>query len=245
MEYLFDVPFIRTTPQCFKDNNTKLILDGYNDNIKIAFEYNGLQHYQHVKIFHKNKSDYYGQIVRDCEKMMLCDKYNINLIIIPYYVKHNEIFNFIKSECKKLYITHKDKPYKPPEALNMYNNMIEEKNILIDKKLEGTNFKRFSSFISTQNEILIKCVKCNNFERKVLYGNLMKRNVLKCYSCFHTQKQEKLDEILIKENYKSIDKYTYRAPKMKIQCILCDNIRYIWPDDFIKKEHIKKCSNCS
>jgi thiol-disulfide isomerase/thioredoxin len=61
------------------------ILDGYNHNLNLAFEYNGIQHYENVKHFHKsNNKDLKSQIKRDNTIIDLCKKNNINLLIVPY-----------------------------------------------------------------------------------------------------------------------------------------------------------------
>lgn len=128
MEYLFDLPFIRCKPKCFKDMDKKYVMDGYNEDLKICFEFNGEQHYKFIKYFHKNKLDFYWQMIRDYEKIQLCYKNKIKLIIIPHYIKKDQILDYIKKECYKLNITFTDKPNIPVSDLNIYNNEINSKN---------------------------------------------------------------------------------------------------------------------
>ncbi|AYV84137.1 MAG: uvr/rep helicase [Hyperionvirus sp.] len=62
----------------------RLELDGYNDELKIAFEYNGLQHYKVCTRFHPNgEADLIKQQDRDKKKRELCTLNNISLIEIP------------------------------------------------------------------------------------------------------------------------------------------------------------------
>ncbi len=58
-------------------------LDGYNMELRIAFEYNGKQHYEHVSRFH-TKQEFYDLQKRDREKKQYCENAGIKLIVIPY-----------------------------------------------------------------------------------------------------------------------------------------------------------------
>ena len=77
----------------------RLELDGYCDEVKLAFEYNGLQHYQFVPFFHRNGiSDLEKQNERDERKQRLCQENNIQLITIPpkfSYQRPKELRRFI------------------------------------------------------------------------------------------------------------------------------------------------------
>jgi DNA-directed RNA polymerase subunit RPC12/RpoP len=66
-----------------------LELDGYCEEINLAFEYHGLQHYKYVHHFHRNGiEDFHKQQQRDLKKIELCKKYNIDLIIISCDYDH-------------------------------------------------------------------------------------------------------------------------------------------------------------
>ena len=62
---------------------TRLSLDFYNANKKIAIEVQGRQHTQNVPFFHgKNKINYINQLKRDADKLEFCKINNIKLIEI-------------------------------------------------------------------------------------------------------------------------------------------------------------------
>ena len=65
----------------FLDN---LELDGYCPRLLLVFEYDGKQHFKHVKIFHKTKRDFEAQKSRDRKKDGLCVKNGVKLVRIPY-----------------------------------------------------------------------------------------------------------------------------------------------------------------
>jgi hypothetical protein len=78
---------------------TRLSLDFYNANKKIAIEVQGQQHFKYVKFFHRNRNGYLNQIKRDVKKFEFCELNKIQLIeIYPTdeltddFFKQNEIF---------------------------------------------------------------------------------------------------------------------------------------------------------
>lgn len=79
-----------------------LELDGYNDKLKLAFEYDGIQHYMLKPIFHKNRECFEKTVFYDKMKLEKCNKKGINLIIIPYTVPSDKLLDFIVRQLRKL-----------------------------------------------------------------------------------------------------------------------------------------------
>ncbi|WP_322552811.1 zinc-ribbon domain-containing protein [Priestia megaterium] len=61
-----------------------LELDGYNEDLNIAFEYHGIQHYEYKRFFHYNEQGFENQKTRDEQKKNLCKEKSIKLIVVPY-----------------------------------------------------------------------------------------------------------------------------------------------------------------
>lgn len=76
-----------------------LELDGYNEELKLAFEYSGIQHFKFIPFFHKTPEGLDKQILRDNEKAEICKQMNINLLVIPYtysiYIDKNKLEAYI------------------------------------------------------------------------------------------------------------------------------------------------------
>ena len=72
----------------------RLELDGYNEKLRIAFEYNGIQHYHYFPQFFHNKEIkyFFYQICRDKIKRYLCEQEGIYLITIPYHITNKKDF---------------------------------------------------------------------------------------------------------------------------------------------------------
>jgi hypothetical protein len=94
--------FPNTRPKFMKG----LELDGYNADLNIAFEYNGIQHYEYNSFFHRDDPEnLVRQKERDRKKYKLCREHNIDLIIIPYqysYKNPEELEEFIMAELWKI-----------------------------------------------------------------------------------------------------------------------------------------------
>ncbi len=63
----------------FRVVGSRLTLDFYNANKKIAVEVQGEQHTKYVKFFHKNRFKYCDQLKRDEDKLLFCKSNNIKL----------------------------------------------------------------------------------------------------------------------------------------------------------------------
>jgi len=75
----------------------KLEYDGYNDDLKLAFEYNGIQHYEYSPFFHSNNiKKFEKQQNNDTLKKDLSHQNGIYLIVVPYWIIDKE--KFIKDE---------------------------------------------------------------------------------------------------------------------------------------------------
>jgi len=105
LEYYFQKPFMKKRPSFLINpiTNMTLELDCYNEELKLAVEYNGKQHYQYNKMMHQdNKLNFQNQQYRDYIKKDLCKRYGIHLIIVPYSIQTNDIPNFLYQQLKDL-----------------------------------------------------------------------------------------------------------------------------------------------
>lgn len=93
LEKIYGKPFARNLrPNFLKNPETgaNLELDCYNEELKIACEYNGIQHYKYPNYFHRTEDDFIKQVRRDRYKLDVCDRLGIYLINVPYTVPVNE-----------------------------------------------------------------------------------------------------------------------------------------------------------
>lgn len=82
-----------------KENGVRMELDGYCEDLKLAFEYDGEQHFKPLDYFGGKKK--FQQITKnDKIKDGLCLKNDIILIRIPYFIKNKE--EFIKNKVLEI-----------------------------------------------------------------------------------------------------------------------------------------------
>ena len=92
-----------------RDHESKLELDGYNEGLKIGFEFNGKQHYEFSPFFHKSQDDFQKQRRRDHKKHKICTEKHIDLFVcndisdIPSIIR--DVTQFLKGS--EAYVSQK------------------------------------------------------------------------------------------------------------------------------------------
>jgi len=61
---------------------TRLTLDFYNANKKVAIEVQGNQHYKYIEFFHQSRANFIDQLKRDQKKETFCELNQIKLVSI-------------------------------------------------------------------------------------------------------------------------------------------------------------------
>ena len=93
--------FRKVRPNFLNSHKThhNLELDMYCEELNIAVEYNGRQHYEYVPYYHKCKEDFYDQVKRDRLKQTLCRKHKVKLIVVPYWI--TDIEEYLRQQLEK------------------------------------------------------------------------------------------------------------------------------------------------
>jgi hypothetical protein len=104
LEYICNKPFPSVRPTFLKNPATgyNLELDGYNEELKLGFEYNGHQHYLFPSKYITRPHDFIRMQERDLLKQKLCTQHNVKLIIIPYTIEINQMYDFIVDQLLEL-----------------------------------------------------------------------------------------------------------------------------------------------
>jgi hypothetical protein len=104
LEQIFKASFLKCRPEFLKHNNSKLELDGFNEELKLAFEHQGVQHYK-AGVFGMPEEEFQKIKYRDSVKEKLCLEHGVKLLIIPQlekFIKIKDIKSFLKNELIKL-----------------------------------------------------------------------------------------------------------------------------------------------
>jgi hypothetical protein len=100
--------FITIRPNFLKNPETgrNLELDCYNHDLKLAVEYNGIQHYNYPNFAYKTENDWIQQVRRDDFKRRSCDKHGIYLITVPHSVPNYKIEDYLRRLIPSHMISH-------------------------------------------------------------------------------------------------------------------------------------------
>lgn len=105
-EQLLGKPFQKIRPAWLQGfRRYPLELDGYNAELKIAFEHQGKQHDKYINLYHSNdEKNFLDMQARDKRKLELCKKHGVALIQIPQInlnFSPKKLKRFIQDELKR------------------------------------------------------------------------------------------------------------------------------------------------
>lgn len=105
MERIFGKTFRTVRPSFLRNPETgrHLELDCYNDDLKIAVEYNGIQHYEWPNFTNMSRDAFIKQVQRDKLKVELCDRNGVFLLTVPYHISLEDIPQYIRQQLQKHY----------------------------------------------------------------------------------------------------------------------------------------------
>jgi len=99
-ETIFEKKFPKMHPDWLvNERGNRIELDGYCEELRLAFEYQGSQHYNKSKVFISRTFEEQQQV--DCLKRKLCQENMITLIEVPYIIKFKDMEKYIIEECKR------------------------------------------------------------------------------------------------------------------------------------------------
>lgn len=160
---MFGVIFDKIRPKWLNG----LELDGYNETLKLAFEYNGQQHYKFSKLYYKTEDDLKAQQTRDKQKNELCIKKKIKLITVPYTVKFYDIQQYIIDLCQKNNITI---PFPKILDIATFKNLYISKSpqmIKFEEKVKekgGKVIDKNPVYIHSRHKIQVECKRGHQWD---------------------------------------------------------------------------------
>lgn len=196
-----------------------LELDGYCDELGLAFEYNGEYHYKYIKHFYKDARTLQDRVQKDKIKMELCKLKGIKLIVIKYdkYKNDLELIQLIISLLQDIKLNvvcdnmSMDKFYKDLPQLKEMHELAKNKNGICLS----------NEYLNQNTKYLFECHKGHKFKLS-LSG--LKHHDNWCAKC-NGNKKHTIDDLIQLANSNNLiclsTKYINCDTKYEFKCTKC------------------------
>lgn len=220
LEHLLELKF----PSVYIKEMEGLQLDGFNSRERIAFEYQGYQHYTENTHFHKNEERFKSQIERDNHKKNLCKKNKIILIEIFEFktirAGRIQIFvNQIKDKLKELKLSFNHEPFEL-NLVELYrgkkSELYEQAKRIVEKK-NGT----LQKFIGAESKHTFTCSNGHKTTNRVL--SVIIKSKASCPMCKSNSKYEALKKIIESRGGKLVENKLKPRGYSEIYNWICNN----------------------
>jgi len=236
-EQLLNVEFPKIKPDwLINDNGNKLELDGYNKEIKIAFEYNGVQHYEINNRFHHNEQSLKKQQRHDEIKRTLCDEHNILLIEISHNIKHSNLINYIKQKL----INYNIKINQNDIIINKEELYKNAKHNIYKKRVEQLGYKLLSKYVGISTDVTLECSQGHIF-------NIQARSIFRNKGCpvcsgYRIKSITELRNKALNFGFEIIDNEYNPSKRIRCKCKDCGYVIKLRHADIIRGD--VKCESC-
>ena len=224
-EQLFNNKFPKIKPSWLRnDKNNIMELDGYCEELKLAFEHNGEQHYSNNW---KYQIDLEQRKLDDLKKIELCKQHNVTLVVIPELIsitKISQLKKLIKNELSKV-------NYNIPEnydsinidlsfAYSKNNDKIDElKNYAINNNGEFLS----EYYVGSHEKYKWKCNACKQIWEASINSVISRKSW--CPNCNGSKKGtiEEMNILAKNKNGECLsDVYYSRHIKLLWKCNVCN-----------------------
>lgn len=192
-------------PSSYLKSMGGLQLDGYCKKRKLAFEYQGYQHYTKGSYFHNNAEKYKNQQARDSQKKLLCKENGITLIEVFEFktIRKSRVSIFVE-EVKRL-LNHLGIQYtKAPFIIDLerlYRGRESRLYEIAKVEVEKEN-ATIQDYIGANSNHTITCEKGHKKQKKL---SVLKRNGFNCIECQNDQKINILKNLIEKRGGTLVD----------------------------------------
>jgi hypothetical protein len=164
LERITGVLFPKTRPNWLKnERGRQMELDGYAQSLKLAFEYQGYQHFKPIPFIDSNLEKLKVRQQDDERKRQLCFQHGVTLLEIHYDVSHDKLQKHLIEKLnglnQKLIID--DSPAKI-EQLGVWHRKHLEEMQSIAKARDGKLLSKF--YINSQTKLRWRCAEGHSWE---------------------------------------------------------------------------------
>jgi len=233
LESLTGFKFVKTR----KALEGQLELDGYCDDLRMAFEYQGIQHYKIVKYWH-NDHEFKSLQQRDAKKRKICKEKNILLIEIPYTMNKNnhQLTKYVRKKVPaELKIKGKRINWR---KFGIKTKMEEIKEALATRNITCSN----KFYVDHLSPLKLHCNVCGHDWTSTAGRVQRKRGCPKCAGNLKLT-TEHVIKICASKNIKFLDpKYKNIRTCHNFRCLICG---HKWKTTFQCVQRMECCPKCS
>ena len=104
LQRLLGKVFVKTRPSWLINPRTgrRLEIDCFNEELGLAVEHSGAQHYVFPNAFHKSQQEFEAQVERDRVKEAICRQRGLHFIVVPYTISKPFIEDFLRQKLGEL-----------------------------------------------------------------------------------------------------------------------------------------------
>lgn len=162
-ENMFKKEFKKSRPTwLINDDGYQMELDGYNEELEIAFEHQGRQHNKMIPYYYSSVDQYTKRIADDQKKHELCKVHGITLITVPQIpddLHLADIREFILQKCNEKRI--EIPPFSDDESIDLQKAFSPDKRAILSEIQDAAeNFGGqclSSSYLSSKEKLTFKC----------------------------------------------------------------------------------------
>ena len=209
-------------PSSYLKSMGGLQLDGYCKKRKLAFEYQGSQHYTKGSHFHNDAEKYKNQQARDSQKKLLCKKNGITLIEVFEFktIRKSRVSIFVE-EVKTL-LNHLGIEYtKAPFIIDLerlYRGRDSGLYEIAKLEVEKEN-ATIQDYIGSESNHIVTCKKGHKTSKKL---SVLKRNGFNCSDCIKLEKYFILKDKIEKRGGKLINEKLKNKGFSNLYDWICD-----------------------
>jgi hypothetical protein len=243
IEFIFKKIFPKKRPSwLINSKGGQMELDCFNEELGIALEYNGEQHYKRVDNW-QTEDQFNWSLQKDKEKIEICGKYNIKLLVVPFSVPYEKLYTYIKSIC----------PFYPTETPDNINyDVLDLKGYNTDRLNEIADFvwENFGGrllsgeYINNTTILKFKCKEGHDYE--ATWGGVQSGSF--CKQCMKDKfvanagMKQKLEDFCLKHDLTLKNKYVRSKNDLNWECNKCHkNITACWDSIRLRNEPCFLC----
>lgn len=236
LEGVFNEKFPKTKPNWLGG----LELDGYNKKLKLAFEFQGVQHRKYVPVFHQNGlSDFESQIERDKKKRNLCKRHGVKLIEVEFVnTQLDKLTKNILDSLQALKLKNLD--LMVINNKQFYKNFYKSEIVELGKIARDHGGKCLSKvYFGESCELEFQCANGHKFNKK---PSKVRQGIWCLEEGCHSKapRSKTVEEYIQARGGKLLSEYKDRKTKLEVEC----HLGHVWTPSWASLQK-SWCSVCS